>query len=181
MRRMTTYKTRDHGLLKGIALLVLFSVSLSGIALWRIHSIQLMTVESASMTPAIKRGDAVLLRPVSISILKPGDVVSYRSPVDQRVIVTHRVVQVETAWNQVVTKGDNASRADRPVPASALIGKVDLRVAYLGFVVQFLRSPLGLATTIYLPAFVIVALELKRLTRHYRAPTYRLLAYKITH
>lgn len=136
-----------------------------------------MSVESASMTPAVKRGDAVVLRTVKPSELSVGDIVSYRSPANQSVIITHRVVAVEQTWGLVITKGDNAQRNDRPVPMSDIIGRVDLRVAYLGAALNFLRSPAGLVVAVYLPALIIVILELKRLVQYYQRPTYRLVAY----
>jgi signal peptidase len=171
------YKSRRHNKLGLGAFLLLSIVSISGLALWRMPSVQLMTVESGSMTPAIRKGDAVVLRPVKSSDLKVGDVVSYRSPADQSIIITHRIVEVEKTWKQVITKGDNVGRNDKPLPMSEIVGKVDLRVAYLGYALDFLRTPAGLATCVYLPAALIIGLELRRLTKHYTRPTYRLSAY----
>jgi signal peptidase len=171
------YKSRRHNKLGLGAFLLLSLVSIGGLVLWRVPSVQLMTVESGSMTPAIRKGDAVVLRPVNPVDLHVGDVVSYRSPADQSVIITHRVVEVEKAWKQVITKGDNVDRNDKPLPMSEIIGKVDLRVAYLGYALDFLRTPAGLITCVYLPAAMIVGLELKRLTSQYTKPTYRLAGY----
>jgi signal peptidase len=171
------YKSRRHNRLGLGAFLLLSLVSIGGLALWRMPSVQLMTVESGSMTPAIRKGDAVVLRPVASSNLKVGDVVSYRSPADQSVIITHRIVEVEKTWKQVITKGDNVSRNDKPLPMSEIIGRVDLRVAYLGFALGFLRTPAGLIACVYLPALLIVGLELKRLAVNYTKHTYRLVGY----
>jgi len=177
MSRTTVYKARKHSRLSIMAFLVLSLVSIGGLALWRLQSVQVMSVESASMSPNIRRGDAVVLRPAKPSALHVGDVVSYRSPADQGVIITHRIIEVESTWGQVVTKGDNATRNDKPVAMSEIIGKVSARVSYLGFVLDFFRSPAGLIVFVYLPALTIVILELKRLALHYARPTYRLLAY----
>ena len=77
----------------------------------------------------------------------------------------------------MITKGDNTPRNDKPLPMSQIIGKVDYKVAYLGYGLNFLRSPAGLITAVYLPALLIIVLELKRLATHYTKPTYRLLSY----
>jgi signal peptidase len=171
------YKNRRHNKLSTAAFIVLALVSLTGLVLWRMQSVQVMTVESGSMTPAIRKGDAVVLRPVDTDSLKVGDVVSYRSPADQRVIITHRIVEVEKTWKQVITKGDNVSRNDKPLTMSEIIGKVDVRVTYLGYALDFLRSPAGLIIGVYLPAVVIIGTEFKRLIVSYTKPTYRLVAY----
>lgn len=177
MQQTTVYKSRTHSKLSLLAFVVLVLVSSVGIALWRMQSVQVMSVQSGSMAPAIKRGDAVVLRSVDKHTLAVGDVVSYRSPANQSVIITHRITRVESNWNLVVTKGDNANRADKPVPMSEIIGRVDARVAYGGFGLDFLRSPAGLISSVYIPAAIIVILELKRLAIYYHKPTYRLIGY----
>ena len=176
MNHTRVYKARIHSKLSLMAFLMLATVSLGGLALWRMPGMQVMTVESSSMAPNIRKGDGVLLQSVKATDLKLGDVVSYRSPVDQSVIITHRIIEVEPNWGQVVTKGDNAPRNDKPVPMSAIVGRVRMRAAYLGFALDFLRSPAGLIAGVYLPALIIVVLELKRLVLHYTKPTYRLRA-----
>jgi signal peptidase len=173
----TVYRTRPHSKISLIAFLLLALVGLIGLVLWRAPSVQVMTVESSSMAPNIHKGDAVVLRPANPTELRVGDVVSYRSPVDQGVIITHRIIELQTNWQQVVTKGDNVARNDRPLPMDQIIGRVNIRVAYLGFALNFLRSPAGLALVVYLPALVIVVLELKRLILQYTKPTYRLSTY----
>ncbi|HWT55629.1 MAG TPA: signal peptidase I [Candidatus Microsaccharimonas sp.] len=174
------YKPHNHNRVSLVAFILLLIVSLAGLALWRLDSVQLMTVQSGSMAPAIRKGDAVFVEPVTTSALRVGDVVSYRSPRNQATIITHRIVRVETDWKLLLTKGDNTQRVDDPVPDSAVIGKVTLRLAYLGYLASFLRSPLGLAATVYAPALLIIVLEIRRLITQYATPTYRLMGYTVT-
>jgi len=177
MSRAKTRRSRQHSKLSPLAFLVLLLVSLIGLALWKVQSVQVMSVESGSMSPTVRRGDPVLLRTVDPTSLKAGDVVSYRSPADQRVIITHRVMKVEKDWGLLITKGDNTARDDRPVEMSQVIGRVDMRLAYLGFALNFLRTPAGLAAFVYVPALIIITGELKRLATYYTKPTYRLAGY----
>ena len=177
MRQTTVLRSRRHSKLSLVAFLVLLVSCLIGLTLWKVPNAQVMSVESGSMAPTIRRGDAVLLRTADTAALKVGDVVSYRSPADQRVIITHRIVTVEKNWGLLITKGDNESRNDKPIATSEIIGRVDMRMAYVGFVLDFLRTPLGLTLCIYLPAALIVFGELRRLATYYTKPTYRLLAY----
>lgn len=175
------YRSRHHNWLSIIAFVMLLIVSLVGIALWRVQNVQFMSVESGSMAPAIRKGDAVVVRPADPKTLVAGDVVSYRSPADQSVIVTHRVVKVEPSWHLLITKGDNVSRADKPFSTDNVIGKVDARIAYAGYGLDFLRTPMGLAVCVYLPAVIILGSELRRLAKHYTRPTYRLVGYRHSH
>lgn len=177
MSQALIYKSRTHNKLSVLAFIVLLLVSVVGIGLWRMRTIQVMSVQSGSMSPAINKGDVIVLKPLSKQMLEVGDVVSYRSPANQAVIITHRVVSVETNWGLIVTKGDNAKRADKPIAVTEVIGKVDQRVAYAGFALDFLRSPAGLIAAIYVPAATIILLELRRLVGYYSKPTYRLAGY----
>jgi signal peptidase len=163
------------------AFVVLLIVSLVGIEMWRMQNVGVMSVESGSMSPAIHKGDAIVVQPVNPRTLVSGDVISYRSPADQSVIITHRIIKVEPNWRLLVTQGDNAPRADKPVSMDNVIGKVNARVAYAGYALDFLRTPLGLAICVYVPAAIVVGLELKRLSAHYTRPTYRLTGYRHSH
>jgi signal peptidase I len=175
------YRTRRHNWLTIASFTVLLIVSLVGVALWRVQNVQFMSVESGSMAPAIRKGDAVVVRPMNPKTLVTGDVISYRSPADQSVIITHRIVRVESSWHLLVTQGDNAARADKPVSMDNVIGKVSTRIAYAGYGLDFLRTPAGLATCVYLPAVIIIGTELRRLAKHYTRPTYRLSGYRHSH
>jgi signal peptidase I len=177
MRHTQVYKFRQHSWFARIATVLLLAASIGGLGLWRTHDTQMLSVQSNSMVPVVRRGDAVVLHTIKDSDLKTGDIVSYRSLADQNVIITHRIVNVEKTWGLIITKGDNTQRDDTPVPMSNVMGKVDFRVAYAGFLLNALRSPLGLALGVYLPALIIIAFELKRLASFYTKPTYRLLAY----
>ncbi len=156
-------------------------VSLVGIGMWRLNNVQFMSVQSGSMAPAIRRGDAVVVQPVDPKVLVSGDVISYRSPANQSVIITHRIIKVESNWHLLVTQGDNTSQPDKPVSIDSVIGRVNARIAYAGYALDFLRTPVGLAVAVYLPAAIILGSELKRLVTYYHRPTYRLPGYRHSH
>jgi signal peptidase len=182
MHRTIVRRSRHHNWLTIACFVVLLAVSAVGLAMWRMQSVEFMSVESNSMAPIIRKGDAVMVRPVADpKSLVAGDVISYRSPADQSVIITHRIIRTEPRWRLLVTQGDNVSRADKPVSMDAVVGKVDARVAYAGYVLDFIRTPVGLATAVYLPAAIILGSELTRLARHYTRPTYRLPGYRHSH
>src|SRR5215218_7610387 len=81
-----------------------------------------MTMLTASMAPEIDPGDVTVVTPIAISEVTEGMVITYHKPVDDRSLVTHRVVSVETGPDgsvQVQTKGD-ANGAIDPWTASLL-------------------------------------------------------------
>jgi len=116
------------------------------------------------MAPTFRKGDAVLTEPVFLSELKTGDIVSYRSPADKRVVVTHRLVDINYQTGRLVTEGDSNSRTDLPFPATQLIGRVYKIVPGLGAKLDWLHSSRGLTFMIYLPAALVIVAESRHLS-----------------
>jgi len=146
----------------------------ASLAIWRFHPANVLSVQTNSMAPTLVKGDAIVLKHSNLSTLKVGDIVSYRSPLNPNVIITHRIVFIDKSRSVVVTKGDNVATTDGPINVSQIVGQVSRTIDRLGYILDFLRSPTGLITTLYIPAIGIFSLELSRLTKYYLRPTYRL-------
>lgn len=73
-----------------------------------------LTVLSGSMSPTFDPGSVLVVRPTRISELEIGDVITYRIPVDDHRVVTHRIVELgERDGRPVVrTRGDASSTPD---------------------------------------------------------------------
>lgn len=153
----------------------LLAVATGGAVWWHRSSMHIMSVESGSMAPAIRRGDAVLVSRQPVA-LKPGDIISFKSPLDQSVLITHRIVSISTQGNTFVTKGDRLAKPDPPFSGALVYGTVKYRLPYIGYVLSFLRTPIGLVLGVYVPALTVVVAEFRRLTRHFSRPqhVYRL-------
>jgi signal peptidase I len=103
-----------------------------------------MTVLSNSMRPTYPTGSVVFVKPIKRSEVKVGDAITYRIPVEDRRIVTHRVVEiVQPGESPVVrTRGDGVSQPDpwlaelKTDPA----WKVFAGVPYLGYILHALRT-----------------------------------------
>src|SRR5829696_7901252 len=113
-----------------------------------------MTMLPASMAPEIDPGDVTVVTPIAISEVTEGRVITYHKPVDDRSLVTHRVVTVETGSDgsvQVQTKGD-ANDAIDPWTA-ALRGdtayEVRAVIPELGHLIQALRTPVVTHVLLY--------------------------------
>lgn len=162
---------RSWSWLESGALLLLVVVGLITLGLWKLQRVQLLSVQSPSMAPALQPGDAVVVEPLN-DLPKIGEIVTYRSLADPKVLITHRVVKVEGA-GLITTKGDGLDQVDPRFPRRQIVGVVSYHVTKLGYVVDFLRSPVNLLASIYLPAVWVVVSELRRLQNFYSQAKYQ--------
>ena len=88
----TARRWRRHGATAVLALSLLLLVT--SILLTR-SGLRLVTVESASMTPAMPEGAVLLERHVPLGELRPGDVITYYAPTPRAPVLTHRFVALE--------------------------------------------------------------------------------------
>jgi signal peptidase len=122
---------------------------------------QVKVVKSGSMEPAIPVSSIVVIAPSEQYGV--GDVVTFGTESTGRIPVTHRIVEVEGsgAARTYITKGDANEEADMtPVDPSAIIGSVRFSVPYLGYLIEFLRTPLGYALLVGVPAAIIILDEI---------------------
>jgi len=123
-------------------------------------------VFSGSMEPELKVGSVVVTRPVEPEEIRAGDIITFYSPLSER-LTSHRVVAVEqTSAFHFLTKGDANGDADPVVvPAQNVVGKVCLHIPYFGYVTQFVKTPLGFLLTICIPGLVVIVTEVRNIWR----------------
>jgi len=142
-----------------------------GFALLKAQGDQLLSVQTGSMVPNIRRGYLVAVEKVSTDQLQVGDVITYKSELSslKGATITHRIIELPNAQNgqKIIVKGDANPSADEPFSPDRIVGRVHKAVPYAGFVMDFLSTPIGLLSIIYLPALFIVLDEIKRLSKHY--------------
>lgn len=121
---------------------------------------RLFVVTSGSMSPTIKVGDAVIVKPIDpprAGSLSSGDVVTFRAANNPRFLITHRIVAVRTSAGGrkfYETKGDaNASPDASSLEPSRVVGVVTRVVPRLGSVLVGLQTPGVLVT--FLAAFLL--------------------------
>jgi signal peptidase len=126
---------------------------------WRVD-----TVYSSSMEPELKVGGLVITRPVAGESIEVGNIITFYSPLNQQ-LTSHKVIAVEEGSPPYFrTKGDANEDGDSfLVPAQNVVGKVCFHIPYLGYVVHFIKTPLGLVLTLCLPGLVIIAMELRNI------------------
>ncbi|HLO35204.1 MAG TPA: signal peptidase I, partial [Candidatus Deferrimicrobium sp.] len=153
-----------------LVLIALIIVVLLGVILGRgapLVGRQSIVIGGGSMEPAIGLGAAIVVRPTDPSVLAVGDVVSLHVGAEQTTY-THRIVAIvdrsDGRW--IRTKGDaNPTPDPTLVPATAVIGRVELVIPLAGYLLALLSLPmgvlfvLGLAATLLAIAWLLESLE----------------------
>lgn len=136
-----------------LAVAVLFAPRLG----WRIDAVM-----SGSMSPAMGAGGAVVTQPVALDTIKLSDVITYHSPLDGK-LVTHRVVGTqEQSPLYFQTKGDaNEDPDPYLVPPQNIVGKVRFYIPLLGYISNFVKTPLGFILMLGMPGLIIIGVEMK--------------------
>ena len=124
------------------------------------NNYSLKMVASGSMSPTIKTGAIVMVKPVSS--YKVGDIITFKVGPGKRDIVTHRIIGRK--GDGFITQGDANNVADvKPVKKEQILGKVIWSVPYAGYVANFARSKLGFMLLILIPALLIIGSEARKI------------------
>lgn len=111
-----------------IVLLLLISCLISGK-----FNYFLIGIGSESMSPAIHKGDAVLISKHKKDTLKKGEIIAYKS---NGIVIIHRIVKVEKKKNKIyyIVQGDANNTPDNdPLAHKDVIGVVKLKIPVIGY------------------------------------------------
>ncbi len=161
-----------------VSLTALLIVAIGFVASWsllpRLVGLDPEVVLSGSMEPALKTGGVVIVQPKKASEINIGDILTYHHPErprSARILVTHRVTAVEMSSGAPVftTKGD-ANDIEDPwkVPSSDVVGTVKWHVPYMGYVAERVRTPLGFALLLGIPALILASGEVRNIVKQIR-------------
>lgn len=127
---------------------------------------QIRIVQSGSMSPTMPLGSALIVK--AIESYQVGDVVTFQRIGDAEA-TTHRIVGEESDPDEGVMytmQGDANNTPDqRPVASREIVGKVFYNIPYLGFLLDFIRQPLGFILIIGVPAVWIVYEQVLRIVK----------------
>lgn len=99
------------------------------------------TVVSGSMEPTYHVGSMIYVKEVAFEELQDGDVITFKSG---NIAVTHRIIQVDTKNNGVITQGDANNASDGLINSSQIIGRAtSISIPYLGYLSIMLGSTRG--------------------------------------
>lgn len=126
---------------------------------------------SPSMVPNINVLDAVVTMRTDADKLKKNDVITFVSqdPRHSGITVTHRIVGIkktESGGYAYRTKGDNNNVEDQTlVSYDKVIGKVMLRIPYIGYLQQLLNTQFGWIVVIVIPCLFIISSDIVKLIK----------------
>ncbi len=121
------------------------AIAAAGVVAWT-GGYHLYIVHTGSMAPALLAGDAVLDSPPK-DRYKPGEIITFRHSSLTTDLVTHRVADL--APGVIHTKGDANRTADVwDIRPEQVQGVVATRLPGLGYVLIFLRKPIGIAAVL---------------------------------
>lgn len=164
---------------RGLITLALTLLIASGAGMLILHAknLEILSVQSDSMVPVFRRGDALIVAPVILAQMSPGQVISYHSPHDNDVIVSHRLLAVDTTTGRMTTSGDALGSLDQPVTSDRVVGRAVAVAPRLGLILDFITSPAGAVTLIYIPALLLLGQEVQKLAGKFSHVRYRLYKY----
>ncbi len=121
------------------------------------------TMLTGSMRPLYPPGSVLVITPQKASDLAPGQVITYNAPIEDRRVVTHRVIAVDHTGPYPVmeTKGDANNGPDpwKATVKSDTVWRVQGVVPHVGRAIQLLRDPRAqLVLTRGLPAVLLLSL-----------------------
>lgn len=157
--------------LKKIAYYVVFALILAvalllATSFFPITGVKILTVLSGSMEPTISAGSIVVVR--RATNYEVGEIVTFGIDAKTQIPTTHRIAEVRVEDGQMVykTKGDANNAEDiREISTKDIVGKMYFAVPYAGYLVDFVRKPVGLLLIIVLPAIFIIYDEIRKIVR----------------
>jgi len=124
-----------------------------------IGGLRMLTVLSGSMRPALEPGDIIIIKD-NTNIVE-GDIITFNS---NNLIITHRVVDVTSGEDGVFykTKGDNNNVEDKIlIEQEHILGEYLFRIPYIGYVMEFFRSKLGIMIIVTIIGLLIIVEVIK--------------------
>lgn len=122
-------------------------------------SFKSFVVLSGSMEPTLPVGSITYTN--KSGFYERGDVIAFQNAGGQT--VTHRIIETTAMATGAgyKTQGDANNAADADViPGDKILGKVMFHIPYVGYVVNYLRTPMGFGLAIVAPTLFFVFFEL---------------------
>ena len=129
---------------------------------------KIFTVQSGSMEPTIHTGSLIFVKPEAD--YNVGDIITRRTE-DPKVTITHRIFSKEEVDGKVAfeTKGDANNASDgTKFSKEGIVGKVIMKLPYVGYPVSYAKTPQGLILLIVIPSVIIIYDEINKIKEEIR-------------
>lgn len=130
---------------------------------------QLYTVTSGSMEPVIPTGSIIVVQRQAEH--QQGDIATYRSP-RSSAMITHRIVEVirQGENTRFIFQGDVNDEPDPiPVGPSQIKGAYLFHIPFIGYLIEFARTPIGAVVLIIIPGSILIWEEIRNVQRRLRS------------
>lgn len=164
-KKKRSFLSRITGIL-GTLIIIAVIVAMLPAFLPKVMGYETFDVVTGSMEPVLPVGSMVLVKAADPKEINEGDIIAFYSATDQGAVVTHRVIENDSANGQFITKGDaNGSNDIKPIPYPNLIGRVEKHFPVIGGVLHGLTSGSG---KIYLICILIAGVLLNYISQRTR-------------
>jgi signal peptidase len=120
-------------------------------------------VYTGSMEPAIPVGSVVVIKPVDPESLREGDIICFELS-GPTTTITHRIINITEEG--FITKGDANEDPDQwIVRRENIVGKALFTIPFMGYLVHFVRTPMGFILLIVIPASLIIIMEIRNIVK----------------
>lgn len=113
----------------------------------------LLNIETSSMSPTLDVNDVVLIQKLESNQYEVGMIVAFWQTPTDSIPITHRIV--ERNGSEITTRGDANNSEDASIDVSNIIGAQVKSFPKLGYVIHFVKSPLGILTLLLFGFLVI--------------------------
>lgn len=124
---------------------------------------QMMHVLTGSMAPHLNPGDLILVKPTAAEEVKLDDIITFQDTATT--FVTHRVTDIHWQDGEIFyeTKGDaNNIKDEEMVSAEGLVGTLHFTLPKVGYVIDYLKRPVGLMILVLVPLLYVSIGVLKK-------------------
>ena len=141
-----------------------------------IMGVEVLQVVSESMKGTLNINDVIIAKKVDVKSLNVGDIIVFKK---DGAVITHRITNIVKRYDKLEfeTKGDANNTPDKgTVKEENIEGKYICTIKYIGNILKFIKTPIGLTLVVTIPIitmlFVIMkerkATELKAIRREKR-------------
>lgn len=126
--------------------------------------IRTLVVMSGSMEPAIKTGSIIVIQPARN--YKVGDIITFGEITKTSMPTTHRITggKIVNGKQVFITKGDANEEEDvKQAPLDEVKGKMLFSIPFLGYGVNFVKTPIGFILLFALPLAYLAILEIRNI------------------
>lgn len=126
-----------------------------------ISSYKMFIVLSGSMSPEFNAGSVVYVKDIAPADVQVGDILTFRASTTSQNVVTHRVVKVDKENELLLTTQGDANNTEDPekLHPENIIGKVHFSIPFIGYLLNFAKTKMGLYFLVVLPGILIILYE----------------------